>query len=111
MLPTPEDLSARIDTDQTALTAARQAVYDALSARTEAERHLRRAEATALLSGLEGSNEPIRKANLAGQVRDEQDALDAAEDALTRARLALDLAEIGWNATRQQVRLVTGREP
>lgn len=78
----------------------------AVTAHAEAKRTLEQAEALKLCEGVEGRNEKERAAKLRLELSAETAALDEAEDALTEARCAFELAKVEWDLAQYQVRVL-----
>jgi len=99
-------LTAQTITDAAAkFTAARTAHAEAVEHEIEQKFRLSLKENEALSTGVEGSNETARKANLLKMFEDERAHVRMAEKATRAARLALDNAETEFTAVRYQVRL------
>ncbi len=95
------------------LTAAKNGLEDAqislcgaVTAHAEAKRALELAEAVKLCAGIEGRNEKERAAKLRLELRVECAALAEAEDALTEARCAFEVARLEWDLARYQLRVL-----
>ena len=93
------------------LTAAKNALEDAqitlcgaVTAHAEAKRALEQAEALKLCEGVDGKNERERTAKLRLELTSEYTALAEAEDALTEARCAHEVARLEWDLARYSVR-------
>ena len=96
------------------LTAAKNGLEDAqitlcgaVTAHAEAKRALEVAEALKLCEGVEGKNERERMAKLRLELNAEYAVLAEAEDALTEARCAFEVARLDWELVRYQLRAVT----
>lgn len=76
----------------------------ALTAHAEAKRALELAEANKLCEGVDGKNEAQRTAKLRLELSTEYAALAEAEDALTEARCAHEVARLEWDLARYSVR-------
>lgn len=95
------------------LTAAKNCLEDAqiaycgaVTAHAEAKRTLEVAEAVKLCEGVEGKNEAQRDAKLRLELSGEYIALAEAEDALTEARCAFEVARLEWDLARYSVRVL-----
>ena len=93
------------------LTQAKNGLEDAqitlcgaVTAHAEAKRTLELAEALKLSEGVKGRNEKERAANLRLALGADYILLARAEDALTEARCAYELARLEWDLCRYQVR-------
>jgi hypothetical protein len=96
----------------TQLAAARNGLEDAqialcgaVTLHAEAKRAVELAEALKLCEGIEGKNEWERAAKLRLGLSGEHDALAEAEDALTEARCAAEVARLEWDLVRYQLRI------
>ncbi len=87
------------------LEDAQIALCGAVAAHAEAKRVLEHAEALKLCEGVEGKNERERSAKLRLELRVECAALAEAEDALTEARCAYEVARLEWDLARYSARL------
>lgn len=95
------------------LAAAKNGLEDAqigfcgaVAAHTEARRVLELAEAYKLCEGIEGKNEKERAAKLRLELAPCYTALHEAEDALTEARCALEIARLEWDLARYSLKSV-----
>ena len=95
------------------LTAAKNGVEDAqitlcgaVTAHAEAKRALELAEAVTLCMGVDGKNEKERAAHMRLELKNEHADLYRAEDALTEARCAYEVARLDWELVRYQLRAV-----
>ena len=95
------------------LTAAKNGLEDAqiilcgaVTAHAEAKRGLEQAEAVKLCEGVDGKNEKERSAKLRLELSAEVTAFAEAEDALTEARCAYEVARLEWDLCRYQVRVL-----
>ena len=86
------------------LEDAQIALCGAVTAHAEAKRSLERAEATKLCEGVEGKNEAQRDARMRLELEAEYTALAEAEDALSEARCAYEVARLEWDLARYSVR-------
>ncbi len=82
----------------------------AVTAHAEAKRALEVAEAYKLCEGVDGKNEAQRTSKLRLELEAEYRALHEAEDALTEARCAHEVARLEWELARYQVRTLTPLE-
>ena len=73
------------------------------------KRGLELAEAYKLCEGVEGKNEKERAAKLRLELTSEYTALYEAEDALTEARCAYEVARLEWDLARYSVRALESR--
>ena len=76
----------------------------AVTAHAEAKRVLEHVEALKLCEGVDGKNERERAAKLRLELSAEYAALAEAEDALTEARCAYEVARLEWELVRYQLR-------
>ncbi|MFE1746314.1 hypothetical protein [Coleofasciculus sp. H7-2] len=76
----------------------------AVTAHAEAKRALELAEALRLREGVEGKNEAQRDARLRLELCAEYTALAEAEDTLTEARCAYEVARLEWELARYKIR-------
>lgn len=76
-----------------------------MTAHAEAKRGLELAEAHSFCEGVEGKNEAQRTAKLKLQLQAERIALAEAEDALTEARCALEVAKLEWELARYKAKV------
>lgn len=88
------------------LEDAQISLCGAVTAHAEAKRALELAEAHKLCEGVEGRNERERAAKLRLELEVEYAALHEAEDALTEARCAFEVARLEWDLVRFSVRTV-----
>ena len=88
------------------LEDAQIALCGAVTAHAEAKRVLELAEAVKLCEGVEGKNDQERSAKLRLELRSECAALAEAEDALTEARCAFEVARLEWDLARYQLRVL-----
>ena len=93
------------------LTQAKNGLEDAqitlcgaVTAHAEAKRILETAEAYLVCEGVEGKNEKERAAKLRRELTVAYRGLHEAEDALTEARCAYELARLEWDLARYIVR-------
>ena len=96
------------------LTAAKNGLEDAqitlcgaVTAHAEAKRTLELREALKLCEGVDGKNERERTAKLRLELAAEYAALAEAEDALTEARCAFEVARLDWDLARYQLRALS----
>lgn len=87
-----------------ALEDAHISLCGAVTAHTEAKRTLELSEAHKLCDGVDGKNEAQRTAKLRLELDTEYRALYEAEDALTEARCAYEVARLEWDLARHHVR-------
>ncbi len=81
----------------------------AVTAHAEAKRGLELAEAVKLCEGVEGKNEAQRDARMRLELSAEYNAVHEAEDALTEARCAYEVARLEWDLARYSVRVLEPR--
>lgn len=77
----------------------------AVTAHAEAKRALDLAEAVKLCEGVDGKNEAQRTAKLRLELSEYYAALHGAEDALTEARCAYEVARLEWDSVRYQLKM------
>ena len=87
------------------LEDAQIALCGAVTAHADAKRGLERAEASAVFVGVEGKNEKERAAKLRLELGEHYAALHGAEDVLTEARCAYEVAKLEWDLARYSVRM------
>lgn len=99
------------------LERAKNTLEDALIAHcgavvtyAEAKRTSELAAAQKLCAGLEGANKEQREARLRLELEEEHDAVASAEDVLTEAKTALEVARLEWELVRYRARLVEGAQ-
>ena len=100
-------LLSRLATAKNGLEDAHITLCGALTAHVEARRELELAEAYRLNDGVGGKNERERSANLRLELAPEHAALHEAEDALTEALCAYEVARLEWDLVRYELRAVT----
>ena len=95
------------------LTQAKNGLEDAqitlcgaVTAHAEAKRTLEQAEAVKLCEGVDGKNERERMAKLRLELSSEYATLAEAEDALTEARCAYEVARLEWELPKQHIKLL-----
>ena len=88
------------------LEDAQIAYCGAVTAHAETKRVHEHAEAVKLCEGVDGKSERERSAKLRLELNTETVALYEAEDALTEARCALEVARLEWDLARYQVRML-----
>lgn len=88
------------------LEDAQIAFCGTVTTHAEAKRMLELTEARKLCEGVDGKNEAQRDAKLRLELSAEYIALGEAEDTLTEARCALEVARLEWDLGRYQVRMV-----
>jgi hypothetical protein len=86
------------------LEDAQIALCGAVTAHAEAKRALELAEAHKLCEGVDGRNEKERAAKLRLELGAEYSALHQAEDALSEARCAHELARLEWELVKLRLR-------
>ncbi len=99
-------LLSQLQTAKNTLEDAQIAYCGAVTAHAEAKRALELAEAVALCEGVEGKNEKERAAKLRLELTAGYSGLHDAEDALTEARCALEVARLEWDLARYSVRVL-----
>ena len=99
-------LLSQLATAKNGLEDAQIALCGAVTAYAEAKRTLEQAEALKLCEGVEGKNERERSAKLRLELNTETVALAEAEDALTEARCAFEVARLEWDLARYSVRVL-----
>ena len=99
-------LLAQLTQAKNGLEDAQITLCGAVTAHAEAKRTLELAEALKLCEGVDGKNERERTAKLRLELSAEYAALVEAEDALTEARCAFELARLEWDLVRYQVRFL-----
>ena len=97
-------LLSQLATAKNGLEDAQIACCGAVTAHAEAKRILERAEAYLICEGVEGKNEKERSARLRLELTAGYSGLHEAEDALTEARCALEVARLEWDLARYQAR-------
>lgn len=97
-------LLSQLEQAKNGLEDAQIALCGAVTAHAEAKRGLELAETHKLCEGVEGKNEKERAAKLRLELTNEHAALYEAEDALTEARCALEVARLEWDLARYSVR-------
>ena len=95
------------------LTAAKNGLEDAqitlcgaVTAHAEAKRVLELSEARMLCAGVAGKNERERTAKLRLELCAETTAFHEAEDVLTEARCAYEVARLEWGLARYSIRVL-----
>lgn len=88
------------------LEDAQIAFCGTVTAHAEAKRVLELAEARKLCEGVDGKNEAQRDAKLRLELSAEYIALAEAEDTLTEARCALEVARLEWDLARYRLRVL-----
>ena len=99
-------LTTQLECAKNGLEDAQIALCGAVTAHAEAKRRLELAEAHKLCEGVEGRNERERVAKLRLELADQHTALAEAEDSLTEARCAYEVARLEWDLARYQVRML-----
>jgi hypothetical protein len=99
-------LLSQLERARNSLEDAQIAYCGAVTAHAEAKRGLELAEAVKLCEGVEGKNERERAAKLRLELAAEYTTLAEAEDALTEARCALEVARLEWDFARYSVRVL-----
>lgn len=99
-------LLSQLTTAKNGLEDAQIAYCGAVTAHAEAKRILERAEAYLICEGVEGKNEKERAARLQLELTAGYSGLHEAEDALTEARCALEVARLEWDLVRYNVRVL-----
>ena len=99
-------LLAQLTQAKNGLEDAQITLCGAVTAHAEAKRTLELAEALKLCEGVDGKNERERTAKLRLELSSEYAALSEAEDALTDARCAFELARLEWDSVRYQMRVL-----
>lgn len=97
-------LTSQLEQAKNCLEDAQIAFCGAVMAHAEAKRTFELAEAYKLCEGVEGKNEAQRAAKLRLELTAEYTALYEAEDALTEARCALEVARLEWDLARYKLR-------
>ena len=98
------------------LTQAKNGLEDAqitlcgaVTAHAEAKRGLEQAEALKLCEGVDGKNDKERTAKLRLELASEYTVLAEAEDVLTEARCAYEVARLEWDLARYSLRVREGK--
>lgn len=99
-------LLSQLERAKNGLEDAQIAYCGAVTAHAEAKRALELAEAVKLCEGVEGKNERERTARLMLDLAAEYRAIHEAEDALTEARCALEVAKLEWDLVRYKLRVL-----
>ena len=99
-------LLSQLTTAKNGLEDAQINLCGAVTAHAEAKRGLEQAEALKLCEGVDGKNEKERTAKLRLELSSEYAALAEAEDALTEARCAYEVARLEWDLARYSVRVL-----
>ncbi len=99
-------LLSQLERAKNGLEDAQIAFCGVVTAHAEAKRTLELAEAMKLCEGVEGRNEKERAAKLRLELSTEYTALAEADDALTEARCALEVARLEWDLARYSVRVL-----
>ena len=99
-------LLSQLATAKNGLEDAQSNLCGAVTAHAEAKRTLEQAEALKLCEGVDGKNEKERAAKLRLELSAEYTALAEAEDALTEARCAFEVARLEWDLARYSVRVL-----
>ena len=97
-------LLSQLRTAKTGLEDAHITLCGAVTAHAEAKRGLELAEAVKLCEGVDGKNEGQRAAKLRLELSTEYAILHEAEDALTEARCAFEVARLEWDFVCYSVR-------
>lgn len=97
-------LLSQLERAKNGLEDAQIAYCGAVTAHAEAKRTLELAEAHKLCEGVEGKNEKERAAKLMLDLATEYRTQHEAEDALTEARCALEVARLEWDLARYKLR-------
>jgi hypothetical protein len=97
-------LLSQLERAKNGLEDAQIAYCGAVTAHAEARRALELAEAHKLCEGVEGKNERERAAKLMLDLAEEYRTQHEAEDALTEARCALEVAKLEWDLARYKLR-------
>lgn len=100
-------LLSQLKTAKNGLEDAQITLCGAVTAHAEAKRILELSEALKLCEGVEGKNDKERSAKLRLELSAETAALYEAEDALTEARCAYEVAKLEWDLARYQVRTLS----
>ena len=99
-------LIAQLKRGKNALEDAHIRLCGAVTAHAEAKRIIELAEAYKLSEGVDGKNEKERAAKLRLELAAEYTALYEADDALTEARCAYEVARLEWDLARYSVRVL-----
>ncbi len=99
-------LITQLKRGKNALEDAHTRLCGALTAHAEAKRVIELAEAYKLSEGVDGKNEKERAAKLRLDLEAQYTALHEAEDALTEARCAYEVARLEWDLARYSVRVL-----
>ncbi len=102
----PASLLPQLRTAKNTLEDAQIALCGAVTAHAEAKRALELAEAHKFCEGIDGRNEKERAAKLRLELEAEYAALFEAEDTLSEARCALEVARLEWDLARYSVRVL-----
>ena len=97
-------LLSQLATAKNGLEDAHITLCGAVTAHAEAKRALELAEAVKLCEGVDGKNERERTGKLRLELGAETTALHEAEDALTEARCAYEVARLEWDLVRYRLR-------
>lgn len=104
-------LLSQLKAAKNGLEDAHIALCGAVANHAFAKRALERHEARLICEGVDGKNEAQRAAKLRLELSDFYIDLHAAEDALTEARCALELARLEWDLGRYSVRVLETTVP
>ena len=99
-------LLSQLERAKNGLEDAQIALCGAVVAHAEAKRALELAAAQKLCEGVEGANKEGRDAWLRLELAMLYGALGEAEDALTDAKCALELARLEWDLVRYRLRVL-----
>ena len=99
-------LLSQLTTAKNGLEDAQITLCGAVTAHAEAKRALEVAEAVKLCEGVDGKNDKERTAKLRLELSAEYTTLAEAEDTLTEARCAFEVARLDWELVRYQLRAV-----
>lgn len=99
-------LLAQLIAAKNGLEDAQIALCGAMTAHAESKRALELAEALKLCERVEGKNEKERAAKLRLELALEHTAWAEAEDTLTEARCAYEVARLEWDLARYSVRVL-----
>ncbi len=97
-------LLSQLKAAKNGLEDAQITLCGAVTAHAEAKRGLELSKALKLCEGVDGKNDKERTAKLRLELTSEYAALAEAEDALTEARCAFEVARLEWDLARYQVR-------
>ena len=104
-----QPLLSQLAAAKNGLEDAQITLCGAMTAHAEAKRALEVAEAVTLCLGVEGKNEKERAAHMRLELKNEYADLHRAEDALTEARCAYEVARLDWELVRYQLRALENR--